>query len=91
VYTGEVQQLRDGRWRTVLTASGIPVDDRRRRGGQDPTLRVGVFNNGLVRGERDGHPDAWGFDAAAPGAAGDVFTAYIEQVLREPGVEKRRP
>jgi ribosomal protein L13E len=31
VYTGEVQQWRDGRWRTVVTAAGTPVDDRRRR------------------------------------------------------------
>lgn len=29
--TGEVQQKIDGRWRAVLTAGGIPVDDRRRR------------------------------------------------------------
>ena len=31
VLTGEVQQWCDGRWRTVLTPSGQPVTDRRRR------------------------------------------------------------
>jgi len=37
VLTGEVQQRIDGRWRVVLTAGGIPVDDRRRRPtGDDP-------------------------------------------------------
>lgn len=31
VLTGEVQQYDGKRWRTVLTAGGIPVDDHRRR------------------------------------------------------------
>jgi len=35
VLTGEVQQKINCRWRTVLTAGGIPVDDRRRTGTSD--------------------------------------------------------
>lgn len=33
VLAGEVQQRVDGRWRVVLTAGGIRVDDRRRNNG----------------------------------------------------------
>ena len=36
VLTGEVQQYRNGRWRVVLTAAGIPVDDRRRSYHESP-------------------------------------------------------
>jgi hypothetical protein len=58
VLTGEVQQLRDGRWRTVLTASGVPVDDRRRRQHEDltDTLRTAKRANDLGRPYR---PSWW--------------------------------
>jgi hypothetical protein len=36
VLTGEVQQKVAGRWRVVLTAGGIPVDDRRRASAGEP-------------------------------------------------------
>jgi hypothetical protein len=54
VPAGEVQQLVDGRWRVVLTAGGIPVDDRRRHGGfgwPDPTgAGIGDFAESVAAG-----------------------------------------
>lgn len=60
---GEVQQFLDGRWRTVLTPSGIAVNDRRRQPGpQEAAPVVEVFDGGLVRLRRPGRADVWGFD-----------------------------
>lgn len=36
VLAGEVQQWRDGRWRTVLTAAGTAVNDQRRHPYHNP-------------------------------------------------------
>ncbi len=38
VLRGEVQQRAGGRWRTVLTAGGIPVQDNRRPGDPDDVI-----------------------------------------------------
>lgn len=40
---GDVQQWRDGRWRTVLTAAGTPVTDRRayQRAGREEGVLFG--------------------------------------------------
>lgn len=64
VLAGEVQQYVDGRWRTVLTAGGIPVVDRRRHNAPvgPPPVFVDVFDNGVVRARQDGQPDMWGWD-----------------------------
>lgn len=48
VLAGEVQQYRGGRWRVVLTAAGIPVDDRRRRSYHDSPMAYDIQDEVLA-------------------------------------------
>lgn len=51
---GEVQQFDGDRWRTVLTATGIPVVDRRRRAPS-----ADLFDQFITREMRAFDPGAW--------------------------------
>lgn len=62
VLAGDVQQWRDGRWRTVLTAAGTPVVDNRKTYGSG-------FGDYVNDGPTSGQGTMFGFDGSSSGTA----------------------
>jgi hypothetical protein len=57
VLAGEVQQWRDGKWRTILTVAGYPVTDR--RPGYVREQQEGVLFEQMTVHRPPGRNQAW--------------------------------